>query len=466
MGQFSLEYDRRLLVRGALLVIAGLLCPLLITEELFGIYEVLRQTLETEEPGRLLSSALRLVLLNSVRATPIYLGAFMLSDALTVRWRGHRLFFLNIILTAGVVALVYRLVYILFHIQYDFGISALILILFILFLSYIHLFSGQLGNKILLLGTLLVSIQCLDVVPVLSPYGFGRGEISRDIKMAARVFLAEDVLNIFSLALCCAFLFCAAIQVALLYKDYRLRLSTQRSARMEQELHRAQMEAMRLRSLSEVQFLVHDLKTPLTTVQGLVSLSSMMEQDPLLREYLAKISDATTSMSEMISEILYEDRKGPVATEDLFRTVLAQASIHIAQEKIEYTNHCPQTLLNCNQIRLARAITNVLENAFHAVDPQSGRIELTVDQAESGRVRIQVRDNGVGMDQGELARLWEPGFSRSNSTGLGMSFIRQVVEQHQGTIGVESEKGRSTTVTIELEEYRDGHEEDDDPGHG
>ena len=44
--------------------------------------------------------------------------------------------------------------------------------------------------------------------------------------------------------------------------------------------------------------------------------------------------------------------------------------------------------------------------------------------------------------------------------------IRQVVEQHQGTIGVESEKGRSTTVTIELEEYRDGHEEDDDPGHG
>ena len=148
------------------------------------------------------------------------------------------------------------------------------------------------------------------------------------------------------------------------------------------------------------------------------------------------------------------------------RIVLAQASIHIAQEKIEYTNRCPQTLLNCNQIRLARAITNVLENAFHAVDPQSGRIELTVDQAESGRVRIRVRDNGVGMDQGELARLWEPGFSRSNSTGLGMSFIRQVVEQHQGTIGVESEKGRSTTVTIELEEYRDGHEEDDDPGHG
>ena len=465
MGRFTLECDRRVLARGVLLVLVGLICPLLVTEELFGIYRELQRALAGEELGLLLSAALRLVLLNSVRATPIYLGAFMLSDALTARWRGRRIFVLNIVLTAGVVALVYQLVDPLFHVQYDFGVTAMMLILFILFLSYIHLFAGQFLNQLLLLDTLLISAQCLDVVPLLSPYSFGRGEISRDIKMAARVFQVEDVLNIFSLTLCGVFLFCAVIQVMLLYKEYRLRLSTERSARMELELHRTQMEALRLRSLSEVQFLVHDLKSPLTTVQGLVSLSSMMEQDPLLREYLGKITDATTAMSEMISEILYEDKKSPVSTEDLMRIVLAQASIHIAQEKIHYANRCPQVQIRCNALRLARAVNNVLENADHAIDPERGRIDLTVDQPRPDRVRIRVRDNGVGMDPGELEQLWQPGFSRNDSTGLGMSFIRQVVEQHRGTVEVESEKGRATTVTIELEEYRDGHTEEDDPGH-
>ena len=457
MKQFQLECSRSMLVRGCLMVLLGILCPLLVTAEGMGIYADLQAVLISGDVGTLLWLALRLVFLNSLRAIPHYLGAFMISDSLTLYAGGRRAFWLNILLTPTLILLVYNVIYFFYHIHYDFSWPAMLLVMFILFLSYFHLLSSHFFNKLLLLSTLRFAVQCLDVAPALTPYGFGRGEISRDVKLAAHLFNAEPVLNLFILAMCFAFFFCVFVQVLLLIKDYRLRVAEAKQAKVEQELHQTQLQALRLRSLSEVQFLVHDLKSPLTTMQGLVSLSAMMEHDPRIAEYLERISDATTNMNEMISEILYEDRKSEVPTGELLNTALANAAIHIPPDIIRYTNDCPGRPVLCNRVRLARAIANTLDNAYQALCADGGYIDLTVEGLETEhRIRITVRDNGIGMDADELARIWDPGFSRSKSTGLGMSFIRQVVENHGGTIRVESEKGRGTTVTIELEEYIHG----------
>ena len=72
------------------------------------------------------------------------------------------------------------MIYRIYGIRYDLGIPALLLIGFVLQLSYMNLFSVSMLNKLLLVASLLMSIQWLDVIPHLSDSGFGRGEISRE----------------------------------------------------------------------------------------------------------------------------------------------------------------------------------------------------------------------------------------------------------------------------------------------
>ena len=87
---------------------------------------------------------------------------------------------------------------------------------------------------------------------------------------------------------------------------------------------------------------MHDLKSPLTTAQGLISLAGMMEENPLIREYFGKITVSLESMSVMISEILYENTRALITTEELMNTVLAQVSIRIPAKMIRYRNEVPE----------------------------------------------------------------------------------------------------------------------------
>ena len=114
------------------------------------------------------------------------------------------------------------------------------------------------------------------------------------------------------------------------------------SRQLEKELYDTQIEALKMRNSSEVQSLVHDLKSPLTTAEGLISLAEMMEKDELLKEYFRKISSSLRSMGLMISEILYENKKAPMEVGDLMRMVLAQVSILVPNEALKYVNACPE----------------------------------------------------------------------------------------------------------------------------
>jgi signal transduction histidine kinase len=109
--------------------------------------------------------------------------------------------------------------------------------------------------------------------------------------------------------------------------------------------------------------------------------------------------------------------------------------------------HLPS--IHVDRTLVARALTNVIENALHAM-PGSGRLSIA-GSAEDSWVSLRVQDTGIGMDREALARAFEPYFStKATGTGLGLSIARRNVELSRGTITVESEKGRGTTVTIKL----------------
>ena len=173
----------------------------------------------------------------------------------------------------------------------------------------------------------------------------------------------------------------------------------------------------------------------------------MMEKDGLIQEYFKKISASLTSMSMMISEILYENRHSPVKVEDLMKMVLAQVSIQVPREMLEYEIGCPETVITGNKIRLSRAVINLITNAYNAVSKETGKIRLNVEEQEDF-VCITVADNGTGIEPWKMEHIWELGYSEKQSTGLGLPFVRQVIENHKGEVRVESEKGRYTKVVI------------------
>lgn len=461
--KLQIQYNSRLCMQGCILAMLGILGPKLIAEKGLGIYEDLTFAMMEECGGALCLAAVKLVCMNVVRMIPHYLGAFLLNDSVHVFLFGKRRFSVNVIFSLSLIVLIYDLIYRIYGIRYDLGFPAFLTIGFVLLLSHMDLFSVSMIHKLLLVGTLLMSIQWLDVMPLLSVYRFGCGEISVDIKKAAEFINEEYLLSLFAFCMCIAFFFAAMMQVLLLYNEHKLKISNEKTRKMEKELYNTQIEALKLRNSSEVQSLVHDLKSPLTTIQGLISLAEMMEENTLIQEYFQKISASLASMNLMISEILHETIRAEIPTEELMRMVLAQVSIYVPNPVLTYSNTCPQAKIWGNRIRLSRAVINLINNAWHAVDPEHGRISLKVQRKE-GWIQIEVLDHGTGIKEEAMEHIWELGYSGKQSTGLGLAFTKQVIENHGGRIELESAEGEYTRAVIFLKEEKEDGKYKDDSG--
>ena len=215
-----------------------------------------------------------------------------------------------------------------------------------------------------------------------------------------------------------------------------------------------QLRVLENRTYMELNHLVHDLKSPLTSMQtlvGLVKMSRESERDKQNVHYLELIESGIERMSSMISEILYEDRMTETTTQRIIKGVLAQASAAEYAELIRADNRIPQTQVAVNVIRFTRALINLLENSFYAVDREQGIIWLEVSRAElDGReaVCFEVRDNGSGIEEQLLNQILVNGFSTRNSSGLGLSFARNVVEQSGGRMDIHSVAGQGTQVKV------------------
>jgi signal transduction histidine kinase len=100
---------------------------------------------------------------------------------------------------------------------------------------------------------------------------------------------------------------------------------------------------------------------------------------------------------------------------------------------------------------VGRALTNMIENALHAM-PRGGSLHVGGRLSADGRsVQLEIRDTGVGMDRASLDRIFEPYFStKAVGTGLGLTIAKRNIEIHGGTISVDSAPGHGTAVYVEI----------------
>ncbi len=179
-------------------------------------------------------------------------------------------------------------------------------------------------------------------------------------------------------------------------------------------------------------------------------VTSILSQVKLLRQISAEFSSfasrptphpAPTSLSELI----------PTVVEPYITGLAGRVTIDV-----DVPASLPVVIVD--RVLLARAITNMMENALHAM-PGGGTLTIKAVAGPS-TIRLLVADTGTGMDPEALRRIFEPYFStKATGTGLGLTIAKRNVELQGGRIHVESSPGRGTTVTIELPIGESGHEE-------
>jgi signal transduction histidine kinase len=205
----------------------------------------------------------------------------------------------------------------------------------------------------------------------------------------------------------------------------------------------------------------HEIKNPLTPIQlsaehlrrvhadrgepmGPVlegCVTTILGQVHLLRQIAAEFSSFASSPTA---------RRQPVDPVKLVHDVVEPYRTPLAG-RITLDNHvvAPLPPVLIDRTLVSRALANVVENALHAM-PGAGRLRLS-GRADGAWTVIEVEDTGVGMDEEALARVFEPYFStKSTGTGLGLPIAKRNIELSGGTVSVQSEKGRGTTVIIRL----------------
>jgi signal transduction histidine kinase len=94
---------------------------------------------------------------------------------------------------------------------------------------------------------------------------------------------------------------------------------------------------------------------------------------------------------------------------------------------------------------------NLLLNAMNAM-PNGGTVDIFAEQAAS-QVLLRITDTGAGISQEDLDKIFDPFFTKAplgKGTGLGLSICSAIVDQHGGSIGVESQSGKGSTFTVKL----------------
>ncbi|TQS45444.1 sensor histidine kinase [Cryptosporangium phraense] len=213
----------------------------------------------------------------------------------------------------------------------------------------------------------------------------------------------------------------------------------------------------------------HELRTPLASMLGYLELLSVGDFGQLTDEQqnaVGVVERNTARLHELVLDLLTISGIGkvgtladrpPVSLGEVASTVHAETSplATEAQVELRYDEKAPATVLGDPHL-LERALTALVQNAI-VFTPAGGTITITLDREDARTIRLVVSDTGIGIPDDELPRVVEPFYRGTNAvelgiagSGLGLSIVAMIIEQHAGTIGLATNAQGGLDVTIRL----------------
>jgi len=139
--------------------------------------------------------------------------------------------------------------------------------------------------------------------------------------------------------------------------------------------------------------------------------------------------------------------------------IAAQAAENGVEMHVEEQGKIPLVL--ADREALHSVFTNLVLNALQAMNGEGGKVVIRLAGEEAGRAIIEISDTGRGIPPEDIAKVFEPYYStKETGTGLGLAIVRKAVDDHGGSISVNSKEGSGTTFTISLPIKPEGGHED------
>ena len=214
----------------------------------------------------------------------------------------------------------------------------------------------------------------------------------------------------------------------------------------------------------------HDLKTPLTAIRGYVEgiLDGVASSPQKVRDYLTTIYNKTNYMTKLIDELLYYSRVSgnefsynfeKTNVKEFFDDYVKDLYLELDTIKINFSysaNVDADTVIDIDREQIKRALNNIVANAVKYMDKEDPEIHFRVKETMDA-INIRISDNGRGIDEKDLPHIFER-FYRSDASrntklggsGIGLSIVKKVIENHEGSVVAMSKSGVGTDIDIVL----------------
>jgi two-component system sensor histidine kinase HydH len=224
---------------------------------------------------------------------------------------------------------------------------------------------------------------------------------------------------------------------------------------IEEQLRRAE----KLSTLGEMAaVLAHEIRNPLGSIRGTAEIlkDDYKPGDPK-HEFIEIQIKETERLNRVVEDFLHMARQKPVdlrpcPVQEELETIVTLLANDARERKVKLILQ-PVTapvIIKADGEKLRQAFLNIILNALQAT-PAGGSVIISTTVCQTAFCEIRFRDTGPGIDEETKDKIFEPFFTtKQNGTGLGLAITRKIIESHSGTLQVESEPGKGTTVIVKL----------------
>lgn len=214
--------------------------------------------------------------------------------------------------------------------------------------------------------------------------------------------------------------------------------------------------------------LAHEIGNPLGIIQGYIDLIEEETDADLKKQYCQRAMSEISRIDRLIRKLLDYSRRSSSSTEKLSPQSVIEDLIDLVKVQNDakeiifslYTKE-EDVVISVNYDDIYQVVMNCLLNSIDAINAKSsnkqGEIRISISAIEStndeAMVEIEIKDNGVGIHQDQIDTIFDPFFTTKDvgqGTGLGLAVTQAMIERYGGSIGVESEYLKGTTLRIRL----------------
>ena len=231
----------------------------------------------------------------------------------------------------------------------------------------------------------------------------------------------------------------------------------------ERLMHERLLQSEKMASIGQlVSGVAHELNNPLTGIMGFAQLLLSREELPeSLHREIATIFDEAERAARIVQNLLSFARRRRAEKERVDLNELVERVLELRSYDLRVHNIEPRARLSralgpvlADPHQIQQVLLNVIRNAEHAIRERGGHGTITITTSQSGRfARLVVADDGRGIAPENVRRIFDPFFTTKppgEGTGLGLTIVYGILEEHGGHVNVESKLGKGATFQFEL----------------